>query len=129
MPDYQRPLEFGTSLEPRADFEASVRFARAADDAGLDFLGIQDHPYNRHFFDTWTLMATLVPLTSRIRFVPDVINLPLRPPAMLAKAAATLDLISGGRFEMGLGGRRHLGSDPRHGRSRSLTGASIVRDG
>jgi alkanesulfonate monooxygenase SsuD/methylene tetrahydromethanopterin reductase-like flavin-dependent oxidoreductase (luciferase family) len=53
--------------------------------------------------DTWTLISTLVPLTERVRFFPDVANLPLRPPAMLAKATASLDVLSGGRVEMGLG--------------------------
>jgi alkanesulfonate monooxygenase SsuD/methylene tetrahydromethanopterin reductase-like flavin-dependent oxidoreductase (luciferase family) len=75
----------------------------AADRTGLDLVGIQDHPYQRRFLDTWTLISTLVPLTGRIRFFPDVACLPLRPPAVLAKAAASLDVISGGRVEMGLG--------------------------
>jgi alkanesulfonate monooxygenase SsuD/methylene tetrahydromethanopterin reductase-like flavin-dependent oxidoreductase (luciferase family) len=66
-------------------------------------VGIQDHPYQRRFLDTWTLISTLVSVTERIRFFPDVANLPLRPPAMLAKAAASLDVLSAGRVEMGLG--------------------------
>jgi alkanesulfonate monooxygenase SsuD/methylene tetrahydromethanopterin reductase-like flavin-dependent oxidoreductase (luciferase family) len=41
--------------------------------------------------------------TSRVGLFPDVANLPLRPPAVMAKAAATIDLLSGGRFELGLG--------------------------
>src|SRR5207302_7949792 len=41
--------------------------------------------------------------TGRVTVFPDVANLPLRPPAVLAKAAATLDLLSGGRVELGLG--------------------------
>jgi alkanesulfonate monooxygenase SsuD/methylene tetrahydromethanopterin reductase-like flavin-dependent oxidoreductase (luciferase family) len=69
----------------------------------LDLVGIQDHPYQRRFLDTWTLISTLVPVTENVRFFPDVANLPLRPPAMLAKAAASLDVISGGRIEVGLG--------------------------
>jgi alkanesulfonate monooxygenase SsuD/methylene tetrahydromethanopterin reductase-like flavin-dependent oxidoreductase (luciferase family) len=75
----------------------------AAERAGLDLLGVQDHPYQRRFFDTWTLLAYVAGRTERIRFVPDVTNLPLRPPAMLAKAAASLDVLSGGRLELGLG--------------------------
>ena len=102
--DYGRDLEFGASVEPLADPpDWAARVAVAADRAGLDLFGIQDHPYQRRFLDTWTLISTLVPLTERIRFFPDVACLPLRPPAVLAKAAASLDVISGGRVEMGLG--------------------------
>ena len=101
---YGRKLEFGASVEPLADPpDWSARIARAADRSGLDLVGIQDHPYQRRFFDTWTLISTLVPVTERVRFFPDVANLPLRPTAMLAKAAASLDVLSGGRIEMGLG--------------------------
>jgi alkanesulfonate monooxygenase SsuD/methylene tetrahydromethanopterin reductase-like flavin-dependent oxidoreductase (luciferase family) len=104
VPDYGRDLEFGASVEPLADPpDWAARVAVAADRAGLDLLGIQDHPYQRRFLDTWTLISTLVPLTERLRFFPDVACLPLRPPAMLAKAAESLDVLSGGRVEMGLG--------------------------
>jgi alkanesulfonate monooxygenase SsuD/methylene tetrahydromethanopterin reductase-like flavin-dependent oxidoreductase (luciferase family) len=104
MADYGRKLEFGASVEPLADPpDWAARVAIAADRAGLDLLGIQDHPYQRRFLDTWTLISTLVPITERLRFFPDVANLPLRPPAILAKAAASLDVLSGGRVEMGLG--------------------------
>ena len=66
-------------------------------------MGIQDHPYQRHFLDTWSLIPMLMAETKRISFFTDVANLPLRPPAVMAKAAATLDVLSGGRFELGLG--------------------------
>lgn len=104
MADYGRKLEFGASVEPLADPpDWAKRVAVAADHAGLELLGIQDHPYQRRFLDTWTLISTLVPVTERVRFFPDVANLPLRPPAVLAKSAASLDVLSGGRVEMGLG--------------------------
>ena len=104
MRDYGRDLGFGVSVEPRADsWQRIAGVVKAADRAGLDLVGIQDHPYQRRFLDAWTLISTLVPQTERIRFFPDVANLPLRPPAMLAKAAASLDVISGGRVEVGLG--------------------------
>jgi alkanesulfonate monooxygenase SsuD/methylene tetrahydromethanopterin reductase-like flavin-dependent oxidoreductase (luciferase family) len=77
--------------------------ARAADEAELDLVGIQDHPYQRRFLDTWSLIAMLLAETKRISFFTDVANLPLRPPAVMAKAAASLDVLSGGRFELGLG--------------------------
>lgn len=104
MGDYGRELEFGASVEPLADPpDWAARVAKAADRGRLDLLGIQDHPYQRRFLDTWTLISTLVPVTEQVRFFPDVANLPLRPPAMLAKAAASLDVLSAGRIEMGLG--------------------------
>src|SRR5215218_11130091 len=76
---------------------------RAADEAALDVVGIQDHPYQRHFFDTWSLIPALLAETERISFFTDVANLPLRLPSVMAKAAASLDVLSGGRFELGLG--------------------------
>ena len=49
------------------------------------------------------LIPALIAETERISFFTDVANLPLRPPAVMAKAAASLDVLSGGRFELGLG--------------------------
>jgi alkanesulfonate monooxygenase SsuD/methylene tetrahydromethanopterin reductase-like flavin-dependent oxidoreductase (luciferase family) len=104
MTDYGRPVEFGMFPIPNAvDYPHVVELARVADELGLDFLGIQDHPYQRRFLDTFSLLAALAVQTRRIRLFPDVANLPLRPPAMLAKAAASIDVMSGGRFELGLG--------------------------
>lgn len=95
---------FGISILPAArSMQRAESLAQLADFSGLDFLTIQDHPYNGTFLDTWTLFAVLGGKTQRIRLLPNVLNLPLRPPAMLAKAAASLDLLTGGRFELGLG--------------------------
>ena len=63
----------------------------------------QDHPYNPQFLDTWTLIAYAASRTSRIRLGGNVLNLPLRDPVELARAVATLDQLSGGRVELGLG--------------------------
>ena len=104
MGDYGREMEFGISVDPTAAAVATAReLARQADAVGLDLVGVQDHPYVDRFLDTWVLMAALLEGTERIRVFPDVANLPLRPPAMIAKAAASLDVLSGGRFELGLG--------------------------
>jgi alkanesulfonate monooxygenase SsuD/methylene tetrahydromethanopterin reductase-like flavin-dependent oxidoreductase (luciferase family) len=104
MYDLHRPLAFGGNVDPTAaDPTWPIRLAQAIDAAGLEFIGIQDHPYNATFLDTWTLLATLTQATQQVRFFPNVANLPLRPPAMLAKQAATIDALSGGRFELGLG--------------------------
>src|SRR3712207_2596234 len=104
MPDRGRPIEFGANVDPLAAApDVALAITRIADRAGLELVAIQDHPYNRTHLDTWTLLATLAVRTERVRFVTDVANLPLRPPAMLAKAAATLDVLTGGRVELGLG--------------------------
>jgi alkanesulfonate monooxygenase SsuD/methylene tetrahydromethanopterin reductase-like flavin-dependent oxidoreductase (luciferase family) len=104
MSDYGRPLEFGVSIVPNAaEVDEARTVAARADTLGLDLLGIQDHPYQWRFLDTWTLLADLLARTERLRVFPDVANLPLRLPAMLAKQAASLDVLSGGRFELGLG--------------------------
>ena len=104
MSSARREPEFGVSVIPAADEDETAReVIRAAEAGGLDLVGIQDHPYQRRFLDTFALIATLLAETRRLRFFPDVANLPLRPPAMMAKAAATMDRLSGGRFELGLG--------------------------
>jgi alkanesulfonate monooxygenase SsuD/methylene tetrahydromethanopterin reductase-like flavin-dependent oxidoreductase (luciferase family) len=101
---YGRPLEVGLSLVPAsADAERLRSLAKRADELGLDLIGIQDHPYQWRFLDTFALIADLLARTERIRIFPDVANLPLRGPTMLAKQAASLDLLSDGRFELGLG--------------------------
>jgi alkanesulfonate monooxygenase SsuD/methylene tetrahydromethanopterin reductase-like flavin-dependent oxidoreductase (luciferase family) len=101
---YGRPLEFGLSIVPvSAGLELARSLAERADALGLDLIGIQDHPYQWRFLETWSLMTDLLARTERIRLFPDVTNLPLRGPAMIAKQAASLDVLSGGRFELGLG--------------------------
>jgi alkanesulfonate monooxygenase SsuD/methylene tetrahydromethanopterin reductase-like flavin-dependent oxidoreductase (luciferase family) len=98
------PIEFGASIDPSAAaLPEARRIARRADELGFELVGIQDHPYQRRFLDTWMLIATLLAETERVRLFPNVTNLPLRGPAMIAKQAASLDVLSGGRFELGLG--------------------------
>ncbi len=98
-----RPL-FGISVTPYAEsYPRIVEQVLAAERLGLDIVGIQDHPYQRRFLDTFALIGDLLARTTRLRFFPDVASLPMRPPPMLAKAAASLDVMSGGRFELGIG--------------------------
>lgn len=97
-------IELGISIVPTWLQQPQVlRMAEVADRTGLDLVGIQDHPYQWRFYDTWALIAFLLGQTSGVRFFADVTNLPLRQPAVLAKAAASLDVLSGGRVELGLG--------------------------
>jgi len=104
MLDYGRPLQFGLSLSPKAEaWSQTVATAQEAEKLGLEFVGIQDHPYQHRFLDTMMLLASVVSHTQHLRVFPDVACLPLRHPAMLAKEAASIDVLSGGRFELGLG--------------------------
>ncbi|QIS13981.1 LLM class flavin-dependent oxidoreductase [Nocardia arthritidis] len=99
-----RTVEFGLFLIPEADnYRQLTEIAAYADTAGLDLIGIQDHPYQRRYLDTWTLITGLAVRTSRLTFFPDVANLPLRNPAVLAKSVASLDIMTGGRIDLGLG--------------------------
>lgn len=95
---------FGLSITPYSNnVDQIFKLARTADELGLDIIGVQDHPYNGSFLDTWTLISALAASTRKIRYFPDVSDLPMRAPAVLAKAAATLDVLTKGRIELGLG--------------------------
>lgn len=102
--DYGQPVRFGVFLTPDATQPSRLlELAILADELGFELIGVQDHPYQRRFLDTWTLVTAIAIRTKTVQVFPDVANLPLRPPAILAKAAASLDLLSGGRLELGLG--------------------------
>jgi hemerythrin-like domain-containing protein len=104
MTDYGHDMWFGAALPPTARDHAEVlAIAELADGLGLDLIGFQDHPYQAAFLDAWTLLSYVAARTNRIRLFPNVANIPLRPPAVLARSAAALDILSGGRVELGLG--------------------------
>ena len=77
--------------------------ARLVDALGYDLIGIQDHPYEPGHIDTVTLAAYVLAVTENVRVFPDVLNLALRAAPLVAKTAASLDRLSGGRFDLGLG--------------------------
>ncbi|MGY0004465.1 LLM class flavin-dependent oxidoreductase [Micromonospora sp. I033] len=104
MTDYGHELAFGGFVTPTAGrFEQVVALAKLCEQVNLDLVTFQDHPYQPGFLDTWTLMSYLAAATSRIRLAGNVLNLPLRQPVVLARSVASLDLLSGGRVELGLG--------------------------
>ncbi|HEY2509090.1 MAG TPA: LLM class flavin-dependent oxidoreductase [Streptosporangiaceae bacterium] len=104
MTDYGHELLFGSFITPDANApEQVVALAQLAERVGLDLATFQDHPYQPRFLDTWTLMSYVAAATSRIRLSANVLNLPLRQPVVLARSAASLDLLSGGRLELGIG--------------------------
>jgi alkanesulfonate monooxygenase SsuD/methylene tetrahydromethanopterin reductase-like flavin-dependent oxidoreductase (luciferase family)/hemerythrin-like domain-containing protein len=102
--DLGHPLVFGAFITPDArNHDRTMALARLADTIGLDVVGVQDHPYQPSFLDSWTMLSALATQTTRVKLFPDVATLPLRPPSVLARAAASLDLLSDGRMELGLG--------------------------
>jgi len=126
MTDYGHELRFGTFL-PAEAAEAGeiVRLARLTEELGLELTSVQDHPYQARFLDAWTLLSVIAAQTSRVSVFPNVANLPLRPPAVLARAAASLDVLSGGRVELGLGAGAFWDAIVAMGGTRRTAGESL----
>jgi len=104
MTDYGHELRFGTFITPKSrQPQRVVELAQETERAGLDLVTFMDHPYQPEFLDTWTLLSYVAARTERVHLSGYVLNLPSRPPAVLARAAAGLDLLSGGRVELGIG--------------------------
>ncbi|HEX6310513.1 MAG TPA: LLM class flavin-dependent oxidoreductase [Acidimicrobiia bacterium] len=104
-----RPITFGVFLpQLRMTFATLLERARAAEAAGFDSVWLMDHlaapaAAEHDTFEAWTLAAALAVRTSRIRIGHLVTCDPFRHPAVLAKMAATVDVLSGGRLELGIG--------------------------
>jgi len=96
-------ITFGVNVDPGTSYDAALRLTLLAEELGFDHALIQDHAYNPQFAETWTLLSALGGATERIALGPNVLTSPLHLPAMIAKQAATLDLITGGRLILGLG--------------------------
>ncbi|WP_367312950.1 LLM class flavin-dependent oxidoreductase [Demequina zhanjiangensis] len=102
--DYGHRLAFGTFVTPgNAQPHAPVALAQLSERLGYDLVTFQDHPYQPRFHDTWTLLSYVAASTETIRLAPNVLNLPLRQPLVYGRAAASLDLLSGGRLDLGIG--------------------------
>ena len=84
--------------------------ARAAEESGFESIWVGDHLLyrgggrpDRGPWDAWTQLAALAVLTSRVRIGPLVAATPFHPPGVIARMAASIDEVSGGRFVLGLG--------------------------
>ena len=96
MTDYGHDLIFGTFITPQNQRPQDVvGLARLTERAGLDLVTFMDHPYQPALLDTWTLLSYVAARTERVRLSGYVLNLPSRPPAVLARAAEHLRLICG----------------------------------
>src|SRR5512135_3740493 len=108
-----RPLRVGIQLpevEREVRWPEYLAMARLAEDVGFDTLWLGDHLLYRFAdgsargpWESWTMLSALAASTSRIRLGPLVAATAFHAPAMLAKLAATVDEVSGGRFVLGLG--------------------------
>lgn len=79
-------------------------FAQEAERLGYDFVSAADHPCGSNpSYETTAMLTWIAARTSRIKLASRVLAVPFRRPAMVAKLAASLDLLSGGRFILGLG--------------------------
>lgn len=127
MPDYGHPLRFGSFITPvnRPPHHA-VDLAVRSEDLGLDLVTFQDHPYQAAFHDTWTLLTWVAARTSRIHVAGNVLNAPLRQPAVLARSLASLDLLSGGRAALGIGAGGFFDAIASMGGPRRSTGEAVT---
>ena len=106
LPNYTFP---GTP--PERLFDRVVEQARAAEDAGFNLVTVMDHmnqipgigPQTDPMLEGWSVLSALARETSRVRLGTLVTGVTYRNPALLAKTATTLDVISGGRAVFGMG--------------------------
>jgi len=121
------PLIQHPSNPELATKESLSRFARVAEDAGFDGIGFTDHPAptqrwldagGHDAFDPFAALAFVAAITDRLRLIPNICVLPYRNPFIVAKAVATIDALSDGRFTLAVGSGylrsefKALGVDP-----------------
>src|SRR5256885_10706913 len=101
---YGHSLQFGTIITPESSAtETAVDLAQQSEALGYDLVTLQDHPDQPAELDTWTTLAWIAGRTERVHLAAHVLHLPLRPPAVLARSVASLDLLSTGRLDLALG--------------------------
>jgi probable F420-dependent oxidoreductase len=109
-PSVSRPFRFGVALRHTGGRREWLDKARVAEELGYDVLLVADNPMMQAPFPA---LAAAAAVTSRIRLSPYVINPAVRHPSMLVHELATIDRLSDGRLEIGLGlGNRQIDGLP-----------------
>jgi alkanesulfonate monooxygenase SsuD/methylene tetrahydromethanopterin reductase-like flavin-dependent oxidoreductase (luciferase family) len=98
-------VRFSIAYGPRRDWPELRDFVQLVEALGFDAYWTMDHPVSG--FDAWSSLTALAAATTRIRLGPLVSCVFYRSPAMLARLAADVDRVSGGRLVLGLGGGNH----------------------
>ena len=101
----QNRIRFGIAFGPRRDWPETRAFVQLVEALGFDSYWTMDHPISG--FDAWSSLSALAAVTERLRLGPLVSCVFYRSPAMLARLAADVDRVSGGRLVLGLGGGNH----------------------
>lgn len=102
------PLRFLVQVLPNVAWDEFLRRCRHVEALGFDLIGTADHFVDwsnpsSPWLETWTVLAAIARETSTVRLATWVAQIPLRGPAALAHLALTVDHVSGGRLELGLG--------------------------
>ena len=106
---YHFPMQFAIDIPNFGDFadpRLTAEIAREAEAAGWDAVWVWDHVQRDAgvpYADPWILLTVIALATERVRLGPMVTPLPRRRPWLVAREAVTLDILSGGRFTLGLG--------------------------
>ena len=116
-------MRFALMIEPQQDvsWEQNLAIAQRAEAAGFEILYRSDHyesfpgPASKRSTDAWATIAALVRETTTLRHGTMVSPITFRHPANLAKVVATIDEMSGGRVELGIGAGWHSVEHQRHG--------------